>query len=231
MSVAVTFDFGETLASLDYDFLRARLAERGAELDASRAQAARTKAWQLYGERKADGHAPAWQAMIGTLLHAGGVEAARVDELAEWLWDEQPAANLWRRPVPGMIELVQELRARGRRVGIISNSEGRLQELVAELGWIEHFEVIADSGRLGIDKPHREIFEWTCVELGTPPDALIHIGDSWAADVEGALAFGARAIWFWPSPEERELSSAVQGARDAGELRSALERFGVFTGC
>ena len=52
-----------------------------------------------------------------------------------------------------MIELVRRLNQRGTPVGIISNSEGHLAELVDELGWANDFRVVVDSGRLGIDKP------------------------------------------------------------------------------
>lgn len=221
---AVGFDFGQTLAEMDHAFLQRRLAELGLSFDPSAAREASTDAWQLYGQSKSAGHEAAWRAMIGVFLRRGGVPESAVDEAGAWLWQQQPARNLWRRPLPGMIELVRELKARGVRLAIISNSEGRLSELVAELGWSAYFDVIADSGRLGIDKPQPGIFQHVCAALALPSTELLHVGDSWEADVEGALGVGAGAVWFDARHRQRQLRSGVYGAGDAAELREVLAR-------
>lgn len=226
--IAVSFDFGQTLAELDHAFVQKRLAERGASIDPRAARSATEAAWEAYGVHKPEGHALAWRKMIETLLRAGRVPEARVAELAEWLWHEQPQQNLWREPISGMIELVRELRAAKLPVAIISNSEGRLAELVDELGWSELFDLIVDSGKLGVDKPNAKIFDHACVALGVSPESLIHVGDSWAADIEGARAFGARAIWFASEHPARALPQGVLAASNAAEVRAALSAFGAF---
>jgi HAD superfamily hydrolase (TIGR01549 family) len=224
---AVSLDFGQTLAELDHSFLRARLAERAADYEPEAARRRSVEAWSRYGELKDAGHAAAWQSMMQVFLRAGGVTEARLRELGEWLWHEQPRKNLWRRPIPGMIELVRELRSRRIPVGILSNSEGHLAELVAELGWSGDFDSIADSGKLGIDKPQPGIFRHVCAELGVPCSALVHIGDSWQADVEGALGVEAKAVWFDARHRERTLPAGVYGAASAAELREVLARLGL----
>ena len=57
-----------------------------------------------------------------------------------------------------MFELAEELGRSGISIGIVSNSEGKLAELVAELGYERLFAAIADSGKLGIEKPDARIF-------------------------------------------------------------------------
>jgi putative hydrolase of the HAD superfamily len=126
-----------------------------------------------------------------------------------------------------MIELAKELARSGVKLAIISNSEGHMAELLAELGWSEIFGVIADSGRLGIDKPKPGIFEHACAALGIACSELVHIGDSWEADVEGALGVGAQAVWFDERHRQRELPSGVYGAGSATELREVLARLGL----
>ena len=231
---AVTFDFGQTLAELDHDFMALRAHGFGAEVDPSAARNATVAAWQAYGAAKSLGHARAWQAMMLELLRAGGVrprhalnEPEYAEKIAQMLWDAQPIQNLWRKPIAGMFELVRELASRQIPVGIISNSEGRLAELVEELGESAPFQVIVDSGRVGIDKPDRRIFEHAARALGTPLAELVHVGDAWEADVIGALDAGAQAIWFAPS-DERALPAGVVACRTAAELRHALrENFGL----
>ncbi|HEX3773143.1 MAG TPA: HAD family hydrolase [Polyangiaceae bacterium] len=231
---AVTFDYGQTLAELDHDFLAARVRIFGGELDAQASRAAGTVAWEAYGAAKSLGHAAAWKRMMHEFLRAGGLRpsfgAAPPDfaeQMVQELWLAQPAVNLWRKPIPGMFELVHELVAQSIPVAVISNSEGRLAELLAELGEEKPFRVIVDSGRLGIDKPDARIFEHTARALDLPLSEIVHVGDAWEADVMGAARAGAQAVWFAPV-DQRALPRGVVSARDATELRSVLlEDFGL----
>jgi putative hydrolase of the HAD superfamily len=221
--VAVTFDAGQTLVELDTQMLSARLAERGVQVDPARLDAAAPAAWTRYDASV--GRAPVpWKVFMDALLDGAGVRERAA--LVEWLWDEQPRKNLWRRPIAGMIELVDELRARGVRVGVLSNSEGKLAELFDEIGWGARFDTVVDSGREGVEKPDRRIFERAADRLGVGLGALIHVGDSRPADVDGALAAGARAVWFGRAAEDRH-EPRVQVARDAAGVRAALRGFGV----
>jgi HAD superfamily hydrolase (TIGR01509 family) len=228
--LAVTFDAGQTLVELDTAMLSRRLAERGAEVSAAALEAAVPAAWQTYDARVASGGhgGGGWHALVRDLLGRAGAPADRIPALVDWLWSEQPTKNLWRRPVPGMIELVGELRARGVRVGVISNSEGRLAELFVEIGWGDRFDVVADSGALGIEKPDPAIFAWTLARLGdAAPAATVHVGDSKAADVDGARAAGLRAIWFGPNARATPGDQAVVACADAAAVRAALSRWGL----
>jgi putative hydrolase of the HAD superfamily len=231
---AVTFDFGQTLAELDHDFLQKRVHTFGAELDPAASRAATVSAWHAYGAAKSLGHARAWQAMILEYLRAGGVRKIRADaadpeyaeKIAQLLWDAQPTHNLWRKPIAGMFELVAELSERQVPVGIISNSEGHLAELVEELGHHALFAVVIDSGRVGVDKPNPRIFELASEALGVTLSDIVHVGDAWEADVLGARAVGAQAVWYAPT-DDRALPDGVVACRNADELRQALKHFGV----
>jgi len=221
---AVGFDFGQTLAELDYEFLRRRVHQRGATFDAALAAASSSDAWHVYGVKKRDGHALAWRAMMEIQLTHGGVAAERVVELADWLWQEQPRQNLWRRPIPGMIELTRELKQQGVPIAVISNSEGHLAELIDEMGWSRELDVVVDSGRVGIDKPDPRIFAHACAAVGVAPQDFLHVGDAWEADVQGALGASASAVWFDARHRERALPDRVYGAANAQELREVLAR-------
>jgi len=231
---AVTFDFGQTLAELDHDFLMRRVHGFGAELDPVASHAATVSAWHAYGAAKSLGHARAWQAMILEILRGGGVRKIRAEaadpayaeKIAQLLWDAQPTHNLWRKPIAGMFELVAELREKQVPVGIISNSEGHLAELVGELGQSALFPVIIDSGRVGVDKPDPRIFQLAADALGVPLREIVHVGDAWEADVLGARAVSAKAVWYAPT-DDRALPEGVIACRNAGELRQALRDFGV----
>ena len=224
----VTFDAGQTLVELDLEFLAVRLGERGLEVPAARLAAAAPAAWQLYDRELAAGPEASWRALIGALLAGAGVAPPAIADTVSWLWREQPRANLWRHPIAGMVALARELAACGARVAVLSNSEGRIAELLREVGIADPFAAIIDSGRFGIAKPDRRIFEHTLAELGVPADegVPIHIGDSWAADVAGARAVGWRAIWFGRRTAPCA-DAGVAVARDPAAARDALVRWGA----
>jgi FMN phosphatase YigB (HAD superfamily) len=226
-ATAVTFDFGQTLCAIDTGMLSRRLAERGLDVPEANLDAALPGALRAYdaGIRRGLGGHP-WKVLMSELLALAGTPAAHLDVTVDWLWTEQPGKNLWRRPIAGMIEIVDALRARAIPVGIISNSEGRLAELVREIGWGDRFQVIADSGRLGLEKPGAAIFAWTAEALRVPMGNIVHIGDSFAADVEGAVNAGLRAIWFAAKPEV-VLPPRAHAAEGAGEVQSALTAMGI----
>jgi putative hydrolase of the HAD superfamily len=221
---AVTFDFGQTLADLDTAFLSRRLAERGLSVAPEALQASEPLAWRAYnaGILAGEGGHP-WATLMRELLRQAGAPHEPIADVVEWLWSEQPARNLWRRPVPGMIELVRRL---DLPVGIISNSEGRVRALAEELGWGQDFAAVADSGALGVTKPDPRIFEWTAAQLGVAPAEIVHVGDSWPADVLGARGAGFSAIWFRGDAGVKD-GGRIRAAADAAQVEAALGAFGV----
>ncbi len=225
--VAVTFDVGQTLTSLDTTMLAARVRAMGVEVDEKSIVGALDRAWQDYNAAVKSGLAArSWQTFMSSLLAHAGARTDALGEIVERLWLEQPRRNLWRRPVPGMIEVVDALNAAGVPVGVVSNSEGRVAELLQELGWRDKFRVVADSGKLGIEKPDVRIFEYACRALGVPLHRTVHVGDSLAADVEGAMAAGMRAIWFRGTisdmPQDR-----VRCCATAAEVLDVLRQWGA----
>jgi HAD superfamily hydrolase (TIGR01549 family) len=223
MPPLVTFDAGQTLIELDLRFMARRLLERGVAVEPAALAAAAPAAWRRYDALVDSAAGQPWRALISALLTGARVDPAGVPALVDWLWDEQPRANLWRAQIPGMVALARALAGRGVAVAVLSNSEGRLAELLAEIGIADAFAAVIDSGRFGIEKPDRRIFDHARALLGVDEPG-IHIGDSWPADVAGALGAGWRAIWFGrratPVDDPR-----VEVARDAGEVAAALARW------
>jgi putative hydrolase of the HAD superfamily len=84
------------------------------------------------------------------------------------------------------------LRARGLKIGLVSNTARDLE------GFVRHFGVPADawisSGTHGWVKPSPTIFRAALELLEVEPAAAVMIGDSLADDVEGARALGMRAL-------------------------------------
>jgi FMN hydrolase / 5-amino-6-(5-phospho-D-ribitylamino)uracil phosphatase len=221
----VTFDVGQTLVDLDLDFLAKRLGQRGRSVSADALHAAAPAAWRRYDALTESGASHPWHELIETLLTGAGVDDPK--PLADWLYEQQATHNLWRAPIPPMIDLVRELRDRGVATAALSNSEGHLADLLEEIELAPLFDAIVDSGRIGIAKPDPRIFALTLERLAIKPDVVVHIGDSWAADVEGALAAGWNAIWFHSRASAAKGDPRVPVARNADQTRAALKSFGV----
>jgi HAD superfamily hydrolase (TIGR01549 family) len=219
----VTFDAGQTLVELDLDFLARRAALRGVVVEPAALHIAEPAAWQRYDALVDAGeldHPALWRDLMAHLLATAGA-TGDVAGAAAWLYDQQPQMNLFRKPVAGMVELARELATHGVRVAVLSNSEGGLAELLAEVGIADAFELVVDSTRVGLAKPDPRIFRHVVDSLGAGDGDYVHVGDSWAADIEGALGAGWDAIWFGRRAHD-VADPRVRAAHDAAGVRAAL---------
>ncbi len=122
------------------------------------------------------------------------------DDRAEELWH---AWNLGgdffgRRLYDDTLETLDTLRARGYRLGCVTNRAfggPAFVEEVEQLGLTPYFESLAVSCEVGYMKPHERLFRHALDELGVTGEEALHVGDSLVADVRGAQALGMTAVW------------------------------------
>ncbi|MBN2028142.1 MAG: HAD-IA family hydrolase [Actinobacteria bacterium] len=91
-------------------------------------------------------------------------------------------------------ETMEEFRRRGLRMGLISNFETWLEDLLEDLGLMEFLEVLVISGREEYEKPHPRIYELALERSGADPGRSLHVGDSPISDYDGARDAGMRAV-------------------------------------
>jgi putative hydrolase of the HAD superfamily len=92
------------------------------------------------------------------------------------------------------LETLEALRRSGLRMGLISNFEVWLEDLLRDLGLLDFFEVQIISGRESYEKPHPRIYEMALERAAVSPERALHVGDSPVSDYEGARAAGMRAV-------------------------------------
>jgi putative hydrolase of the HAD superfamily len=102
--------------------------------------------------------------------------------------------NLWRRVPEGLVAALERGARAGLRYGVVSNSEGRLAELLDAVGLGRFLEVVIDSGRAGVQKPDPRIFLLATDAMGVAPSEAIYAGDVPHVDVDGARAAGLGAV-------------------------------------
>ena len=87
-----------------------------------------------------------------------------------------------------------ELHSNGLRLGLISNFEGWLEELLVELEVGHLFDTKVISGVDGVEKPDPAIYELALQRAGVPASAALHVGDSPVMDVEPARSIGLHVV-------------------------------------
>jgi putative hydrolase of the HAD superfamily len=89
---------------------------------------------------------------------------------------------------------LEALAGRGLRLGVVSNFEPWLEDVLALEGVDHLFAAVAISGKLGVAKPDPEIFLAALAEAGADPAATVHVGDQPANDVAAARAVGITPV-------------------------------------
>jgi len=105
---------------------------------------------------------------------------------------------LWGCPVNGADRTLTELKARGHRLGVVSNSDGTVDQRIEEAGLLHHFEVVVDSGAVGVEKPDPEIFKIALKAMGAGPEETTYVGDLPSVDVLGAQRAGLTPVLIDP---------------------------------
>lgn len=101
-------------------------------------------------------------------------------------------------PLEGAQATLRSLKARGLRLGLLSNTMWPAQlhrDHMAECGLLEFFDVTAFSSETGLWKPNAPAFQSVAERLGVSPQETVFVGDLPDADVLGAQRAGMRAVW------------------------------------
>jgi len=95
---------------------------------------------------------------------------------------------------PDVILGVERLRARGLKLGILSNAGSNLLEFLSALGLLGHFDFSVVSAIEGTKKPDRRIYERALERAGVGPSEAVHVGDMYLEDVLGPRKLGVRPL-------------------------------------
>lgn len=108
-----------------------------------------------------------------------------------------------------VLQLCEELKERGYRLGIVSNSDERLAEMLRLHGILDLFDVVVTAtADPHSRKPSPQSFLEALDDLEILPSQAIHIGASFAFDVIGARRAGLKAILY--DPTHRELKALAE---------------------
>lgn len=106
---------------------------------------------------------------------------------------------------------LEQWRNRGINLAIVSNFDSRLYPVLKALDLADYFSNVTISTEVGAAKPNPKIFTHALTINGCQPWDVLHIGDSFSADYQGALEAGIKAIWLNRNEEKASRPDANQG--------------------
>ena len=158
--------------------------------------------------RLADAIEP-WGALDDGLFEAYLAEKARIADVVA--------------PFPEAIATVRALRARGIRVGVLTNGPSAHQRRKLETSRLgPELDAVAISEELGVGKPDPQAFALALELLGTRAEETAMVGDSLANDVLGGMGAGLAAVVWVPGRRQGDLPEGAHLARELAEVPRLL---------
>lgn len=132
-------------------------------------------------------------AQMGRMIFAQMGVAAGHDELTQRFLQRFWNESNWAR-FPEVIDVLQTLRGRGLRLGVLSNAPSNLPTFLEELGVAPLLDFSVVSAVEGVKKPDRRIFEAALARAGVAPAEALHVGDMYLEDILGGRALGINTL-------------------------------------
>lgn len=213
---AITIDFWNTLYDSQggegrdkdrFTTVMQNALRLGHNLEAADLKAAQKRAWEhfniVWREEK---RTPSTRSMVEFFWQELSIpaDAQAIEEVTlsfeEGILQHPPAL------LPGAKETIRFL-AEEHYIALISDtafSPGRvLRQIMERDGIAEYFSAFSFSDETGVSKPHEQAYRTALAGAGCAAEAGVHIGDIERTDIEGAKAYGMRAILFAGDPHGR----------------------------
>lgn len=196
----VVFDMGRVLLYFDRQYLIDKLGLNGDDGKAIMEEVFCSKEWPMLDR--------------GTLSDEDGVKAFE-KKLPEHLkYCAEKIVMNWEKmsyPMPGMAEIVRELKENGYGIYLLSNASRRLHEYFNDVPGSECFDGMIVSADHKVVKPQNEIYHLLESEYGLKLDECVFIDDI-GVNIEAAELNGMKGIVYFG---------------DSKKLRRQLKELGV----
>jgi HAD superfamily hydrolase (TIGR01509 family) len=194
-------DAGGVLVHPNWQRAADTLARHGTPVAAAQLAAADPKARRDIDRatviRETDDRTRGWRYFDLVLAHAGVTATEATDRALADLQAYHREHNVWEHLPADVVPALGRLRARGLRLVVVSNANGRLAGMLARIGLRPHVDVVLDSFDWGVEKPDPRLFQLALAHAGAEASSTVHVGDLYHVDVAGARAAGlAGAVLF-----------------------------------
>lgn len=136
-----------------------------------------------------------WTSIIEMTFEGHLPEHAKVDAISKQLIADFKTPTCW-QVADGGVECINLLKKCGKVVGVISNFDPRLHNILTNLSINSCFEFVLTSYEAGVCKPDTKIFALAQAQYGSNilPRECLHIGDDLEKDYNGARNAGWQAL-------------------------------------
>lgn len=158
------------------------------------AYGAQSRRFPNYGRSQGLSSKQWWLDVVRQTFRLAGVhEDGVLSLMAENLYRDFCSARNWEL-LPTAAETLSRCCQRGLRMGVVSNFDNRLEDILAQCDLRRHFEFVLTSEAAGFAKPDRRIFE-EALRLGRVlPEQAAHIGDDYTRDYRAAREVGMHSF-------------------------------------
>jgi HAD superfamily hydrolase (TIGR01509 family) len=194
-------DAGGVLVHPSWTRVSAALADAGIDVSAERLAAAEPHAMRVLDEATiigaTDDRKRGWMYFNLILEQVGVDRSDATDRALGALRAYHDEHNLWEHVEPDVVPALAMLRARGLRLVVVSNANGRLRRMFDRLDLTRWFDAVLDSHDWGVEKPDPRLFRLALAESGAEAARTAHVGDLYHVDVAGARQAGlAHAVLY-----------------------------------
>jgi len=156
-----------------------------------------------------------WFLFYESLLQDLGV---RDDEVRDAMVESTRQSANWCVIRPGTRDLLQRLGKR-YRLAVISNADGKIEDVLKRCRIADCFATITDSGLVGYEKPHPVIFQAALRTMGAKPEESLYVGDVYSVDYLGSTRAGMQGMLIDVSGAYREMKVPQVGCLEELEQR------------
>jgi HAD superfamily hydrolase (TIGR01509 family) len=220
----VLFDVGNTLLFPNWPRILAPLRARGIWPTTDVLQDTERKTKRQFDEEMVVRHGKVdhsfWEIFYTRLLDSVGQPDPQLQQ--QLIAGTHTSAN-WDIVTPGTREILERI-GRQYRIGVISNADGKIDQVLNLCGIGDCFLHITDSGIVGHEKPHPAIFAAALEKMRVPANQAIYVGDVYSVDYLGATNAGMQAVIFDVAGAYR--NNGMPRVESLLELEMALEETG-----
>jgi HAD superfamily hydrolase (TIGR01549 family) len=195
------FDAGGTLVFPEHPLFAQWLREEGVDITSQALCAVHNRLFaSLDYYARQHGRLPPFDHhnYVQSLLQEAGIPPAAREAVVRRAVERDRRQSLWMHKPGWVATALAALQAAGYRLAVISNADGRAEQIMVDLGLIQYLEAVIDSAVVGVSKPHQAIFDLALEQLGLRPEEAIYVGDLFYVDVWGANQAGLGAIHLDP---------------------------------
>ena len=135
-----------------------------------------------------------WSAYLHALMVRVRAPESEQARLVRRVADGFRDLELWSVVLPDTAPFLEWLRAQGYYLAVVSNSVGTMEQHLMRLRLGQYFQAVLDSGVLGVEKPHPEIFQMALARAGVKGSEAVFVGDTHATDIAGAQLAGLTGV-------------------------------------